>query len=451
MLRPGDWDSQYLSQRLASGRFTTGEPVDGLRYEGHQPPLYYLLAAGVEQLAGRLGSRGEIVALRAISIGLGLGLLIVIYAAGRTLAPAWPELAPLATGLAAFLPMHTAMGAAINNDMLANLLASASLLVALRGLRDGFDRRAALLLGGLGGALLLTKFTVYLFLPLTLAALAVGASVPAAPGEPRRWRRAAGLVGLALAVSALLSGWWFVRNVAVYGWPDLFGLLQHDRVVVGQPRWPGLGEQLESVRFFVYSLFRSFWAQFGWMAVVLDGRFYGLFLLLLVLVGAGLREFWRRERLRWPTAARQGLALLLAALGLVLLEVVVYNLSFIQAQGRYLYPAILPFALLTALGWSSLARLKPGASTSRWLSFALGCYLVWALGLESIWWLITQGPAPLLLQALPIVPLWLARRVEIRRPPAQLAATASGALLGVLALANGAALLRFVAPYFAGW
>jgi len=254
-----------------------------------------------------------------------------------------------------------------------------------------------------------------------------------------------------LAVSGLLSGWWFVRNVGVYGWPDLFGLLQHDRVVVGQPRWPGLGEQLESVRFFAYSLFRSFWAQFGWMAVVLDGRFYGLFLLFLVLAGAGLGLFWRRERPRWPSAGRQGLALLVAALGLVLLEVVIYNLSFIQAQGRYLYPAILPFALLTALGWSSLARLEPGASNWRWLGFALGCYLVWALGLESVWWLVAQAPAPLLLQALPIVPLWLARRVEIRRPPTQLAATAAGALLGVLALADAAALLRFVAPYFAGW
>jgi 4-amino-4-deoxy-L-arabinose transferase-like glycosyltransferase len=413
--------------------------------------LYYLLAAGIEKLAGRLGSRGEIVALRAISIVLGAGLLVVIYAAGRTLAPARPELAPLAAGLAAFLPMQTAMSAAINNDTLANLLASASLLVALRGLRDGFDRRAALLLGGLGGALLLTKFTVYLFLPLTLAALAAGASVPAVPGEPRCWRRAAGLVGLALAISALLSGWWFVRNVGVYGWPDLFGLLQHDRVVVGQPRWPGLGEQLESIRFFLYSLFRSFWAQFGWMAVVLDGRYYGLFLLSLMLAGAGLYQFWRRERSRWPLAGRQGLWLLVAALGLVLLEVVVYNLSFIQAQGRYLFPAILPFALLTALGWSSLARLEPGTSNGRWLGFALGYYLVWALGLESVWWLVVQGPAPLLLQALPIVPLWLARRVEIRRPPAQLAATAAGALLGVLVLANAAALLRFVAPYFAGW
>ena len=41
--------------------------------------MYYLLAAGVEQLAGRLGSRAEIVALRAISIGLGAGLLVFVF------------------------------------------------------------------------------------------------------------------------------------------------------------------------------------------------------------------------------------------------------------------------------------------------------------------------------------------------------------------------------------
>ena len=127
-----------------------------------------------------------------------------------------------------------------------------------------------------------------------------------------------------------------------------------------------------------------------------------------------MRPFWQRERPLWSTAGRQGLSLLVAALGLVLVEVVVYNLRFIQAQGRYLYPAILPFALLTALGWSSLARLEPSPSRCRWLGFALGCYLVWALALESVWWLVAQGPAPMLLQVLPIVPLWLARGIEIR-------------------------------------
>ena len=466
MLEAGDWDSQRLAERLANGRFSTDEPIDDFRYEGHQPPLYYLLMAPPYRLAERLGSNARVVALRWVSIGLGLVVILVVYAAGRELAPQRGELAPLAAGIVAFIPMHTAMTATINNDTLAELMASATLLAILVGLRRGFGTPGVLAVGALGGGLLLTKLTVYVFAPLAFLALGLEGAAPLGPGKPYRWGRAGRYVVLAALVTAALSGWWFLRNLSVYGWPDVFGLIRHDQVVVGQPRWGGMGDQLESVRFFLYSMFRSFWAQFGWMAVVVDPqqeRPYWLFLLLTVLTVGGLVRFWRSELHTWPPAARLGLRFLLAGLGVVVGEVVLYNLSFVQAQGRYLYPAILPLGVLFALGWSSAVlppspALAPNNGGKRasyshfgWLGFGLGFYWLWWAGAEAVSWLLAQGPAPLALHALTIGPTWLATKVQIRRSRQSLAGIAGAALLVVLALVDAAALLRFVVPYFQGW
>src|SRR5262245_46007342 len=49
VLAEGDWD-QSLLDRLTSSWFPNDYEVEGIRYEGHQPPLYYLLAAPVYRL-----------------------------------------------------------------------------------------------------------------------------------------------------------------------------------------------------------------------------------------------------------------------------------------------------------------------------------------------------------------------------------------------------------------
>src|SRR3989337_693811 len=53
VLRMGDYDQAYL-ERLKSNRFPPDLPIDSVRYESYQPPLYYLLATPVFLLfAGR--------------------------------------------------------------------------------------------------------------------------------------------------------------------------------------------------------------------------------------------------------------------------------------------------------------------------------------------------------------------------------------------------------------
>ena len=107
------------------------------------------------------------------------------------------------------------------------------------------------------------------------------------------------------------------------------------------------------------------------MALPLRGWLLALPLALSLAGATGLRR--RRRR----TDGR-GLRLLWRALwltiSLVALAYLYYNIEFVQLQGRYLYPALLPLALLMARGLDAWrARLLPGRA--RWLTLAPVCLL----------------------------------------------------------------------------
>jgi hypothetical protein len=187
---------------------------------------------------------------------------------------------------------------------------------------------------------------------------------------------------LAIAAAGSISSWWFVRNGLLYGWTDPLASGRHAEVVVGQPRWAQL--DLAAAAYFAQVLFRSFWGQFGWMGVVLDDRTYlfylGLTLLAMVGLGVAALDAWRRPDCAELTEHREILAVVVGALVLVLAGIVFYNLTFIQPQGRYLFPALVPIALLLALGWWRLADLV--ASLTPWRALVeRGLLLVLGIGL----------------------------------------------------------------------
>ena len=81
---------------------------------------------------------GSLLALRLFNVLLGTVTLILIYLSLELVFPAKPLLTVGAVAFAAFLPMHVAMTAAVNNDGLAELLLAAALLTLLRWLRIQF-------------------------------------------------------------------------------------------------------------------------------------------------------------------------------------------------------------------------------------------------------------------------------------------------------------------------
>lgn len=355
----GDYPHDYLEE-IKAAKFPPNMSIAPLRYEFHQPPLYYLLAAVIHRATGSLGFHGQFLTLRLFSVLLGCLLLLVSYAIVKEIFPAWEILALTTTAMIATVPMHIAMSAAINNDTLAELILASIIWLCIRHFKSGLGRRQVLLLGLFLALALLTKTGIYAPAVLSIVlALAVRARV-----EGRRIFLQQ--LGLTLAL-ALLSIWWFVRNVLAYGDLDLFGWQRHDSIVLGQPttaQWiseHGLAKTIQD--FFVVS-FHSFWAQFGWMGILIDSRLYMLLGVVSVAAALGFILFAARtisNRRLLTSFQLWALVLLLLVFVLVAGEHVLYNLKFVQHQGRYLFPALVPIGLAFALGlleWANvLVRL----------------------------------------------------------------------------------------------
>jgi 4-amino-4-deoxy-L-arabinose transferase-like glycosyltransferase len=375
VLKPGDYPAAYLEE-IKTAHFPPALSIAPIRYEFHQPPLYYLLAVPIYEVSG-----GALLPLRLFSVVIGAVLLLVIYWTVGELVPQRPYLATGTMAFVAFLPMHLTFVAAVNNDTLAELLLTVLLLFTVRYVRFGAgmgshpreaedragiesygtgaeERRLLVLLGITTGLGLITKSSVYVALPLVVMAILIR----------HLWLErkpplslASAVISYLLPATVLALPWW-LRNIALYGSLDFLGLGRHDQVVAGQLRTAEFVAQHGTGRlvgdFFVTS-FRSFWGQFGWMGVLLDSRLYQELAILsaLALVGFGLwaARVWRRrfDLPRWQWAAGG----LLALSGLfTVASYLWYNTQFVQHQGRYLFPALVPIGLAVALGWREVLR-----------------------------------------------------------------------------------------------
>lgn len=370
VLSMGDYPHAYLEE-IKSRRFPPDMSIDPIRYESHQPPLYYLLAVPIYLLFSHAPLLTRLIALRLFSVLIGGALLLVAFRLVRENFPDRPALALGTTAFIAFLPMHVAMTAGVNNDALAEVVLALNLLLLLRYMR----RREAgpvptsfrLWLGAALGLALLTKTTVYIVIPLALAAIG-WAEWRAAPAAQRLRRILLALLPV-FGLGVLMALPWYLRNSLTYGGWDILGLRRHDAVVVGQPRtseWLALFGVGGMLRQFVRTTFQSFWGQFGWMGVLLDSRLYMALALLSGLVAAGdVRLVWRLARRELSLRAGEKRAVVLLALSGVLtaLGLLWYNLTFVQHQGRYLFPALIPIGLAFSAGLWELAGRR-GARTA---------------------------------------------------------------------------------------
>jgi len=355
VLNAGDYDQAYNEAFTRTPQNTQSMSIEPLRYENYSPPLYYLLAAPIYALAD-----GWLVALRLFSLALGGALVVVTYLIGLEL---YPDrlIIPIGTAaFVAFVPQHLAMLAAVNSDALAELLIALVVYQSLRLFRPGRPASRALWLLGLTlGLGLLTKATVY-YTAVPVAAVAL-------------WRvRRPSACALVFAPALALGALWWLRNLGVYGGFDVLGLARHNAVVVGQPAtadWLaryGFGGLLVEA---LTTTFHSFWGQFGWMAVPMPDSVYRVLgaLSVLALIGWAWRVLERpqahgaRRRAFTPAAGLLALLTLLTFGGLIY-----YNLTFVQHQGRYLFPALIPIGLGFNLGIDQwLGKIKSLA-----LSFA---------------------------------------------------------------------------------
>lgn len=217
------------------------------------PPLYYAWMAGVWNLLADVEPALRLKLATAPIAAASLSHALVAWAMVRRRFQADPVLATAAAGFLLFLPVQLYTASYIGNESLHAVLCSLSLLATLRFL-DAPSLSRALALGLLLGLGMLTKFTALAFVAAAFASIALHMVFR---GGNRRMFACASLAGM---VALSTCGWFYARNVEIYGDPfqmsrdtldvrrvenlqsqgrrNLAEYLLFDPVVIIRPQWP---------------------------------------------------------------------------------------------------------------------------------------------------------------------------------------------------------------------
>lgn len=359
---------------------TPAEEVYHYRQEASQPPLYYLLSAGLVRLLGLRADEGDALrfnprvacgpnapflydnrailyhnphrehfpwhrtlrilhALSVWSIFLQALTVAGTYALARRMFPASKRVPLLATAIVAFNPQFLFVASGVNNDNLVTPLAAWGLYLLLRIAEEGPSAPRLLALGVLTGLAGLSKLSGWLLLPLASLVLIVQAF----RFRPRHWvLRTTFHIGLIAIPAVAISGWWFWRNWRLYGDPTALAPMLELVGMRGSPIYPWNEAGL---------VFRSFWGQIP--CSFYPPGFYIPYLLLTIIGIAGLLLGWQRLTGR----ARRRVAYLAVWFVLVLLGWLRWNMTTPAPGGRLLFPALPAIAILLALGTHALLTL----------------------------------------------------------------------------------------------
>ena len=373
VLQPGDYDQAYL-ESIKGEKFPPSMPIDSIRYEFWQPPLYYLLASPIY-----LVTNGSLLALRLFSVALGGFVVLFAFLIVRRLAPDSPALALGTAAFVAFVPQHVAMMAGAQNDSLAELLL-ALIVYQFSIFNFQFSTGKWVATGILLGLALVTKGTIYIAAPLT--AVALWWVYRSQSLRDAKWlvKRGVLIFGPALVIAVP----WWIRNIVVYGWPDFLVSIWHDAIVRGQPTpadWIARFGLTGYLRDFAVTTFHSFWGQFGWMGVPMNERYYIALAIVSLAAFIGFVWFVNFKFQTLAPALRSGASagvsnlkersettslkfeiwhlIFVTWLLLSLAIYVWYNAKYVQFQGRYLFPALVPIGLMFTIGLRQWTTLLP--------------------------------------------------------------------------------------------
>lgn len=330
-------------------------------WTGNHPPLYYALCVPVVALADGLGGGGDteramLVGMRLVNaVGMALGVLLVGLIAFE-LMPRRPAVALLATAVAASCGRFAYASGHVQNDGVAAAAASLTVLATLRILRLGLTGRRLALLTAAGAAAAAAKIPGVATVALCGAALFLGLLLR--DRSPAGLLRAVGAAAVATGVPALAIGWFYVRNLVIYGDLTASGVNREKFPRELRGTWWEMATDLDMWHLW----FARPWshiggARSGWGEVFVDA--------LVVAAGAGLVALavrWAKRPSR-PAGATVLAWGLMVTYGLTLL----YNLpGFAAAGGGYheryllsLLPLVATMLAAGLLGLGDLVRVGP--------------------------------------------------------------------------------------------
>jgi 4-amino-4-deoxy-L-arabinose transferase-like glycosyltransferase len=208
-----------------------GEP--GVPYEAQMGPMYYTLAALLLNALGGVDQAHAATLLRLAGVVLLPLLVLLTYRIGRQLS-ASPAVSAGASTVLAVTPLLLMVGGSIQNDVLCFVLIAVALMAGMRLLSRPDGRWPWHLgLGVLIGLAILTKVVALALVP----ALVFGYLVHGAPWSRRMgWMVASGIGVLAT------SGWWFVRNLVLYGDLTASSAMARLGITFARQQWSTVGD-----------------------------------------------------------------------------------------------------------------------------------------------------------------------------------------------------------------
>jgi hypothetical protein len=347
-----EWQTQY-----------DNNPDDRYRqvWVANHPPLnYVLLTPSVWLSNGLERPDGGLLFARMTNIALASGGLLFTYLFTYELTSGSRRLGVLATAMVALLPNPQVFYAGALNDGLGFATVTLLLWAGARYLRGGHSPQSLALLS-VAVALAAASRATGLLVALAVVAVIAGRRFAGASGPLATRLRATAFTGaVALAPAAVLSGWFYVRNIVLYGDIGASSFLM-DRFS-REPRGS-----------FAEFMFDHQW--WSWLYTSIATRPFGLdimevgrrveLVVVLATIGLVLAVFVQLRRLRRGqvsgAAAASGPFLPAVALALVATAVLMVAMSQHVSSGglphlRYLYPSLGALAALVVVG---LDRLIP--------------------------------------------------------------------------------------------
>lgn len=347
--------ANYVKHLLTEGTIPVlkpGTPDFGETYQSHQPPLYYMLAAGWAKASGADPAEQSGKRIRYLNALFGAVTLLGVFYAAR-----WglgrDDIGVAAMAFVGFNPMFVSLNAAITNDALLYALCTWGFALSLKVADGSGPKRDLLWLAAVCGLATLTKISGIVLLPVAAIAVYLRKT------EDRQEKLVN--LGLVLGGGLLIAAPWLLRNNSLYG--DPLGLKIFTEAFAGSPKASdmaaALGPQTYWVDFFGWWTARSFFGAFGQMDIFFGHQVYRVLFAVAFLLLVGILRTTGSEYA--PTRTYRILAWTLALL--VLAQYLRFNLMYFQAQSRYLFPAIAVFGIAFAIGLAGWTKAKFAAAT----------------------------------------------------------------------------------------
>ncbi len=384
------WHYAFV-QNVATGRGlpiqTTGTLTHLARQEGSQPPLYYVLAAaatfwidssdypgivwenphygfnvpGVVNDNKNLfihtslesfpwhGAALAIHLARWLSVLMGALSVLFTYLLTLEIFPDRKYLAASAAALAGFVPQFLFVSSAVSNDSTIVAMSALALWMTVRLFLVEPGWRDMVLLGIATGLAALAKVS------------GLGLSILGALVLVYVFRKHPKLLVLRLsvfgAVVFAVAGWWYLRNVLLYG--EITGTTMMTRIFGARETPLTTMQLLTQLR----EVWETFWVGFGWGNIRANAALYTALEIFVIASGMGLVLAFVRRRERLHPTLVKALPFFVMAFWIAVAFIELVNwMQITQApHGRLFFPALPAIAPLAVFGLTQWAprRFEP--------------------------------------------------------------------------------------------